>query len=195
MCQVSIPSFATGLPAYYVLAVSEASSNLSRYDGVRYGVRQPSGDLQEMYNSTRMLGLGDEVKRRIIMGTYALSAGYYDAYYKRAQQVRTIIKKELYGALSTYDALLCPTAPTPAYKIGEVVSDPLAMYKGDLMLVGCNLAGLPGISVPCGTVDEVDGKLPVGLQILGKPFGEKGIIDIAHVFERTSSFTADFGPL
>lgn len=194
MHQVSVPSFANGLPAYYVLAVSEASSNLSRYDGVRYGVRQASEDLQEMYNSTRMLGLGDEVKRRIIMGTYALSAGYYDAYYKRAQQVRTMVKNELCGALSSYDALLCPTAPTPAYKIGEVVSDPLAMYKGDLMLVGCNLAGLPGISVPCGIVEEADGKLPVGLQILGKPFDEKGIIDIAHVFERTTPLAAELRP-
>lgn len=191
MYQVSISSFTSSLPAYYVLAVSEASSNLSRYDGVRYGVRQSSDGLQEMYQKTRKSGLGDEVKRRIIMGTYALSAGYYDAYYKCAQKVRTLVKNELSKALSEYDALLSPTAPTPAFKLGEVSSDPLQMYKGDLMLVGCNLAGLPGIVVPCGHATEDGSKLPIGVQIIGRPFDEEGIIEIAHIFEKTTPHWAD----
>eukprot|EP00803_Ostreobium_quekettii_P004544 evm.model.scf_248EXC.3 EVM.evm.TU.scf_248EXC.3 scf_248EXC:15876-22377(-) len=188
--EVSIPSFAAGLPAYYVIAVSEASSNLSRYDGVRYGVRQDSNDLRDMYNKTRMSGLGPEVKRRIIMGTYALSAGYYDAYYKRAQQVRTIINNEMTEALDSYDTLVAPTAPTTAYRIGEVSSEPLSMYKGDLMSVNLNMAGLPGIVVRCGFSSASGTKLPIGLQFIGRSFGEKDMINIAHVFEQTADFAA-----
>ncbi|GMH33424.1 hypothetical protein BSKO_01258 [Bryopsis sp. KO-2023] len=185
--EISLQSFTIGLPAYYVLAVSEASSNLSRYDGVRYGLRESADDLREMYGSTRMAGLGDEVKRRIIMGTYALSAGYYDAYYKRAQQVRTLVRNELCQGLESYDALITPTAPSLAFKFGEV-SDPLTMYKGDLMLVGCNLAGLPSLVVPCGVVERDGQKLPLGMQLIGKSFGEKDIIDVAHIFEQTADF-------
>jgi len=165
--EVSLDSFSLGLPAYYVIATSEASSNLSRYDGVRYGARDPdSGDLKAMYNATRQAGLGDEVKRRILMGTYSLSAGYYDAYYKRAQQVRALVRDEMAAALEKYDVLICPAAPTPAYKLGEKTTDPLAMYKGDLMTVNLNLSGLPGCVVPCGFTQAEGGdgpRLPVGL--------------------------------
>ncbi|BAS91281.1 Os04g0643200 [Oryza sativa Japonica Group] len=148
--EVSLPSFSLGLPAYYILASSEASSNLSRYDGIRYG-RQVSGDdLNELYGGSRANGLGHEVKMRILMGTYALSAGYYDAYYKRAQQVRTLVKKSFKEALERYDILVSPAAPSAAYKIGEKINDPLAMYAGDTMTVNVNLAGLPALVVPCG---------------------------------------------
>ncbi|KAK9829343.1 hypothetical protein WJX72_005273 [[Myrmecia] bisecta] len=188
--EVSLPTYDLGLPAYYVIATSEASSNLSRYDGVRYGIReQGDGDLREMYERTRKAGLNGEVKRRILMGTYALSAGYYDAYYKRAQQVRTLVRSEMNRALEQCDALLSPVAPTPAYKIGEVADDPLQMYKGDLMTINVNLAGLPAIAFPCGfdTVTAAH-KLPVGLQLIGRAFGEADIIQMAHVFEQTADF-------
>ena len=179
--RVSLPSFALGLPAYYVIALSEASSNLSRYDGVRYGERAPGAeDLKEMYSVSRA-ALGGEVRRRIVMGTYALSAGYYDAYYKRAQQVRTLVAMEMNKALASHDVLLCPTAPTPAYRLGENTKDPLSMYKGDLMTVNVNLAGLPAVVVPCGSVDG----LPVGVQLIGRAFGEADMLHIAHVFETT----------
>ncbi|GAB4822843.1 hypothetical protein N2152v2_009889 [Parachlorella kessleri] len=173
--EVSLPSFAYGLPAYYVIALSEASSNLSRYDGVRYGPRAAAAELRSMYNQTRHDGLGQEVKRRILMGTYALSAGYYDAYYKRAQQVRTLIQREMGAALGQYDALLCPAAPTPAYKLGSKVSDPLAMYKGK--------------SAGCSSREEEGGaRLPVGLQFVGRAFGEGQLLQLAHVFEQTAEF-------
>ena len=275
--QVPLPTFDAGLPAYYVLALSEASSNLARYDGVRYGLRSGSrgsngggpeaptaaaaaADLRDMYNSTRGEGLGPEVKRRILMGTYALSAGYYDAYYKRAQQVggggwgtrspgararaqrwgggggglgrsighprttpclypapappcyahqaptsllplrppqvRKLVQAEMEGALAGFDALLSPTAPTPAYKLGEKLSDPLAMYKGDLMTVNLNLSGLPAIVVPCGVAAAAGGgpSLPVGLQFVGRMNGEAGLCQLAHVFEQTSSFMDGAAP-
>ena len=181
-----MPSFDSGLPAYYILAVSEASSNLSRYDGVRYGLRSKEDrSLSDLYCGSRGQGLGIEVKKRILMGTYALSAGYYDAYYKRAQQVRAMIKAEMTASLATYDALISPTAPTPAYLLGEKSSDPLAMYKGDLMTVNVNLAGLPAIVLPCGSVTEGGKALPVGLQIIGRAFGEKEMIEIAYAFEQS----------
>lgn len=183
--EVTLPSFTMGLPAYYVLATSEASSNLSRYDGVRYGVRQPGEELRTMYNRSRQHGLGEEVQRRILMGTYALSAGYYDAYYKRAQQVRTLVQREMTSTLDQYDMLVTPTAPSAAYKLGEKLSDPLAMYKGDLMTVNLNLAGLPAVVLPCGWAEEGGEKLPVGLQIIGKAFGEVDLLGVAHILEKT----------
>ncbi|KAI8472916.1 MAG: glutamyl tRNA amidotransferase, subunit A [Monoraphidium minutum] len=187
--EVSLPSFDAGLPAYYVLALSEASSNLARYDGVRYGLRAPeAAGLGELYAATRGAGLGAEVKRRILMGSYALSAGYYDAYYKRAQQVRALVQREMGAALSRCDLLVCPAAPTPAYRLGEKSSDPLEMYKGDLMTVNLNLSGLPAVVVPCGFVDSEDGaRLPVGLQMVGRMFGEAELLAAAHAFEQTHS--------
>merc|ERR1719284_1501838 len=191
--EVSLPTFAMGLPAYYVIASSEASSNLARYDGVRYGLRTDAADLAQMYGATRSDGLGAEVKRRILMGTYALSAGYYDAYYKRAQQVRTLVQREMESSLGTFDALLMPSAPTVAYKSGEKTADPLAMYKGDVMTVNVNLAGLPAISVPCGFVDcpGESEPLPVGLQIVGRAFGEAAIVGIADAYQKTATFAYD----
>ncbi|KAL4519381.1 hypothetical protein Ndes2526A_g00468 [Nannochloris sp. 'desiccata'] len=184
--EISLPTYKLGLPAYYVIALSEASSNLSRYDGVRYGLRAPgTEDLREMYAASRTI-LGGEVRRRIIMGTYALSAGYYDAYYKRAQQVRTLIAREMSAALNSCDALICPVAPTPAYKVGEKTTDPLAMYKGDLMTVNVNLAGLPAVVLPCGVVSDGGESLPVGLQMIGKAFGEADLLYLAHVYEQTA---------
>jgi len=184
--EVSLETFALGLPAYYVIATSEASSNLSRYDGVRYGQRDmQAAGLKEMYDATRKAGLGAEVKRRILMGTYSLSAGYYDAYYKRAQQVRTLVKKEMDSALADFDVLITPCNPTPAYKIGEKTKDPLAMYKGDLMTVNLNLSGLPAIAVPCGAVQDGEHSLPIGLQMIGRAFGEKELLEIANIYELT----------
>uniref|UniRef100_A0A061S6J9 Glutamyl-tRNA(Gln) amidotransferase subunit A, chloroplastic/mitochondrial n=1 Tax=Tetraselmis sp. GSL018 TaxID=582737 RepID=A0A061S6J9_9CHLO len=184
--EVSLPSFSLGLPAYYVIAVSEASSNLSRYDGVRYGQRAPLAEgLKDLYKATRRDGLGDEVKRRILMGTYSLSAGYYDAYYKRAQKVRTLVREEMSAALEQYDVLVSPAAPTPAYKIGEKSEDPLAMYKGDLMTVNVNLSGLPACVVPCGEAADGDALLPVGLQMIGRAFGESDLLEVAHTYEVT----------
>jgi len=185
--EVSLPTFDKGLPAYYVIALSEASSNLSRYDGVRYGPRAAGDDLLEMYTNTRA-GLGGEVKRRVLMGTYALSAGYYDAYYKRAQQVRTLVQREMAGALDGRDGLLMPCAPTVAYRLGAKAADPLAMYKGDLMTVNLNLAGLPAVTVPCGFAEDDGATLPVGLQIIGRAFGEGGIVSAADVFQKTATF-------
>ncbi|CAL5220479.1 g2503 [Coccomyxa viridis] len=193
--EVSLPTSGAGLPAYYVIAMSEASSNLSRYDGIRYGVRQEAANIRETYNTTRQEGLNAEVKRRILMGTYALSAGYYDAYYKRAQQVRTIVQQEMHKALLDFDALISPAAPTTAYKLGHVKDDPLEMYKGDIMTINVNLAGLPAISLPAGFEEGADGRrLPIGLQIIGKAFDEGEIIRIAHVFEQTADFACGTPP-
>jgi aspartyl-tRNA(Asn)/glutamyl-tRNA(Gln) amidotransferase subunit A len=172
---VSCPTFGLGLPAYYVLALSEASSNLARYDAVRYGAP----------NVSRSQGLGAEVKRRVLMGSYALSAGHADAYYKRAQKVQRLVSIDLNGVLERYDALLTPAAPTPAYKIDGKINDPLAMFAGDVMTVNVNLSGLPAIVVRSGFVhfEDENLKLPVGLQIIGKPFGERDLLDLAHTFE------------
>ncbi|CAI5970610.1 unnamed protein product [Closterium sp. NIES-64] len=195
--EVSMPFFASGLPAYYILAPSEASSNLSRYDGIRFGPQQPGTDLTSLYSNTRGQGFGKEVgswrevKRRILMGTYALSAGYYDAYYKKAQQVRTMIRREFLAALEGHDALITPTAPTTAYSIGEKTSDPLAMYVGDLMTVNVNLAGLPAISLPCGLAPGGPHGLPIGLQIIGAPFAEPLVGPMASL----SAFRSSVLPL
>ncbi|GBF93284.1 aspartyl glutamyl-tRNA amidotransferase subunit A [Raphidocelis subcapitata] len=196
--EVSLPSFDAGLPAYYVLALSEASSNLSRYDGIRYGLRSPEeSGLKQLYEATRGAGLGAEVKRRILMGTYALSAGYYDAYYQRAQKVRTLVQRDMTSALQRFDFLVSPAAPTPAYKLGEKSSDPLEMYKGDLMTVNLNLAGLPAVVLPCGLAGpDSPGApgLPVGLQMVGRMFGEAELLAAAHVFEQTAGALAGAAP-
>jgi aspartyl-tRNA(Asn)/glutamyl-tRNA(Gln) amidotransferase subunit A len=166
---------------YYLIATAEASSNLARYDGVRYGMRVPAGTLIEMYRKTRGAGFGAEVKRRIMLGTYALSAGYYDAYYLKAQKVRALIAKDFAQAFEKVDAIVTPTSPVPAFHLGERTSDPLAMYLADIYTVTGSLAGVPGISVPCGKTAEC---LPVGLQIFGQPFGEARVLQLAHAFEK-----------
>ncbi|KAL4203376.1 hypothetical protein AMTRI_Chr01g103680 [Amborella trichopoda] len=183
--EVSLSSFSLGLPSYYILASSEASSNLSRYDGVRYGNQVLADELRSLYGVSRANGFGPEVKRRILMGTYALSAGYYDQYYKRAQQVRTLVQKSFKKALGEHDILISPAAPTTAYKIGEKVDDPLAMYAGDIMTVNVNLAGLPALVLPCGFVQSGDVGLPVGLQLIGSAFDEAKLLRVGHIFEQT----------
>ncbi|XP_010689948.2 glutamyl-tRNA(Gln) amidotransferase subunit A, chloroplastic/mitochondrial [Beta vulgaris subsp. vulgaris] len=183
--EVSLPSFSLGLPAYYVLASSESSSNLSRYDGVRYGNQVVADELTFLYKDSRARGFGPEVKRRILMGTYALSAGYYDAYYKRAQQVRTVVRESFKAALDENDILISPAAPSAAYKIGEKKNDPLAMYAGDIMTVNVNLAGLPALVLPCGFAEGGSAGLPVGLQMIGAAFDEEKLLRIGHIFEQT----------
>jgi aspartyl-tRNA(Asn)/glutamyl-tRNA(Gln) amidotransferase subunit A len=183
--EVSLPHSKYALAAYYLLSSSEASANLARFDGVRYGYRTPDAEsLIDLYKKTRSEGFGDEVKRRIMLGTFALSSGYYDAYYKKAQKVRTLIKKDFEDVFEKYDAIIGPTTPTPAFKIGENIEDPLTMYANDILTIPLNLAGLPGISIPCG----FDGGLPLGLQIIGKHFAEAAIYRVAHVFEQATDF-------
>lgn len=176
------------IPAYYVIASAEASSNLSRYDGVKYGYRTANYEgLQDVYKRTRTEGFGDEVKRRMMIGAFVLSSGYYDAYYNKALKVKAIIKQGFDRAFEKYDVILGPTAPTTALKLGESLTDPLKMYLGDIYTVSVNLAGLPAISLPCG--QDRNG-LPVGLQLIGKPFGEKDIIRAAYSFEQTGSYAS-----
>ncbi|MBD2480729.1 MULTISPECIES: Asp-tRNA(Asn)/Glu-tRNA(Gln) amidotransferase subunit GatA [Planktothrix] len=183
---VSCPRFRYGLPTYYVIAPSEASANLARYDGVKYGFRHPDAEnLIEMYQQTRAQGFGAEVKRRIMVGTYVLSAGYYDAYYLKAQKVRTLIKEDFDRAFSQVEVLVCPTAPSTAFKAGEKTADPLSMYLSDLMTIPVNLAGLPGISVPCGFDDQ---GLPIGMQLIGKPLGESRLLEVAHAYEKATDW-------
>ncbi|MBS4197282.1 Asp-tRNA(Asn)/Glu-tRNA(Gln) amidotransferase subunit GatA [Lederbergia citri] len=183
--EVSLPHSQYGVATYYLLASSEASANLARFDGVRYGYRTENPkNLMELYKKSRSEGFGDEVKRRIMLGTFALSSGFYDAYYKKAQQVRTLIKQDFDNVFSKYDVIIGPTTPTPAYKIGEVVDDPVTMYVRDLLTIPVNLAGLPGISVPCGFTEG----LPLGLQIIGKHFDEQTIYRVAHAFEQATNF-------
>ena len=181
--EVSLPHTDYAVATYYILATSEASSNLARYDGVKYGFRaEAPKDLMDMYMKTRDQGFGAEVKRRIMLGTYALSAGYYDAYYKKGQQVRTLIKRDFDEAFKTVDVIATPTAPTAAFKIGEKSSDPLQMYLSDIFTISVNLAGIPGISIPCGFTS---GKMPIGLQLLGKHFNEESIIRAAFAYEQS----------
>ncbi|RPH69785.1 MAG: Asp-tRNA(Asn)/Glu-tRNA(Gln) amidotransferase subunit GatA [Myxococcaceae bacterium] len=189
---VSLPHTKYALATYYLIAPAEASSNLARYDGVRYGLRVEGKNLLAMYGRTRDQGFGLEVKRRIMLGTYALSAGYYDAYYLKAQKVRTLIKQDFVDAFRTVDAVISPTSPTAAFRIGEKVSDPLAMYLNDVFTLPCNLAGLPGLSLPCGLTR---GNLPIGLQILGKPWDEARVLRIARAFEREHDFHRRSPPL
>ena len=178
---ISLPHTAYAIPTYYVIATAEASSNLARYDGVRYGYRAPQPKtLAEMYRRTRDQGFGAEVKRRILLGTYVLSAGYYDAYYLKAQRVRTLITRDFTEAFQRVDAIVTPTTPTPAFKLGEKIEDPLAMYLNDVYTVTADLAGIPGISVPCG---ETRAGLPIGLQILGQHFDEGRLLRLAHAYE------------
>jgi aspartyl-tRNA(Asn)/glutamyl-tRNA(Gln) amidotransferase subunit A len=182
---ISLPHTRYAVPAYYVLATAEASSNLARFDGVRYGYRAPDANtLSAMYRNSRDGGFGPEVKRRILLGTYALSAGYYDAYYKKAQQVRTLLTRDFIEAFSHVDAIVTPVAPTPAFKIGEKTDDPMAMYLADIYTVTASLAGICGISVPCGTST---GGLPIGAQILGKHFAEGTVFRVAAAVEREFS--------
>lgn len=185
---VSCPRFRYGLPTYYIIAPSEASANLARYDGVKYGFRHPDADnLIEMYQKTRAQGFGAEVKRRIMVGTYVLSAGYYDAYYLKAQKVRTLIKEDFDRAFSQVEVLVCPTAPSTAFKAGEKTADPLSMYLSDLMTIPVNLAGLPGISVPCGFDEQ---GLPIGMQLIGKPLGESRLLEVAHAYEKATAWNS-----
>ncbi|OIK16458.1 aspartyl/glutamyl-tRNA amidotransferase subunit A [Bacillus sp. MUM 116] len=183
--EVSLPHSKYALATYYLLSSSEASANLARFDGVRYGYRTPDAEnLMDLYKKTRAEGFGDEVKRRIMLGTFALSSGYYDAYYKKAQQARTLIKKDFEDVFEKYDVIVGPTTPTPAFKIGEKIDDPLTMYVNDILTIPVNLAGVPGISVPCG----FDGGLPLGLQIIGKHFDEATVYRVAHAFEQATDF-------
>jgi aspartyl-tRNA(Asn)/glutamyl-tRNA(Gln) amidotransferase subunit A len=185
---ISLPNTKYAIPTYYVVATAEASSNLARYDGVRYGVRAADGKtLAEMYRRTRDAGFGAEVKRRIMLGTYVLSAGYYDAYYLKAQRVRRLLADDFHQAFAKVDAIVTPTAPTPAFKLGEKADDPLAMYLADIFTVTANLAGIPGISIPCGNSKE---GLPIGMQIFGKHFDEPMVLRVGHAAEHALAGTA-----
>jgi aspartyl-tRNA(Asn)/glutamyl-tRNA(Gln) amidotransferase subunit A len=178
---ISLPNSPHAIATYYIVATAEASSNLARYDGVRYGHRAQAASLLEQYEKTRAEGFGAEVKRRIMLGTYALSAGYYDAYYLRAQKVRALIHDDFARAFQEVDAVVSPTSPTAAFKLGEKVEDPLAMYLNDIYTVPTNLAGLPGISVPCGFTRA---GLPIGLQLVGRAFDEATLLRLARGHER-----------
>jgi len=183
--EISCPQFPYGLPTYYIIAPSEASSNLARYDGVKYGVRNNNDSLMSMYTKTRAEGFGAEVKRRIMIGTYALSAGYYDAYYLKAQKVRTLIKQDFETAFEQVDVLVCPTSPTTAFKAGEKVDDPLSMYLSDLMTIPVNLAGLPGMSLPCGFDDQ---GLPIGIQLIGNVLREDLLFEVGYAYEQATQW-------
>ncbi len=186
LVELQMPHTDYAIATYYIIATAEASSNLARFDGVRYGLRVPGTTLREMYKKTRGRGFGAEVKRRIMLGTYALSSGYYDAYYLRAQKVRALIARDFSEAFQRVDAIVTPTAPTPAFKLGEKTQDPLQMYLADIYTVTGSLAGIPGISVPCGKSAE---GLPVGMQILGPPFSESRVLQLAYAFEAAGGFS------
>jgi len=184
--EISLPHTDYAIATYYIVATAEASANLARFDGIRYGARVEGHDPVELYSKTRGAGFGAEVKRRIILGTYVLSSGYYDAYYLRAQKVRTLIRNDFLKAFEKVDAIVTPTSPTAAFKIGEKSDDPLQMYLSDIFTISCNLAGICGISVPCGFTQNP--KLPIGLQLLGKPFGEETLLKIAHAYEMNTTW-------
>jgi aspartyl-tRNA(Asn)/glutamyl-tRNA(Gln) amidotransferase subunit A len=185
--EISLNLTKYALPTYYIIAPAEASSNLARYDGVRFGLRVPGSSLSDMYENTRAEGFGPEVKRRVLIGTYVLSHGYYDAYYLKAQRIRTLIARDFDEAFKSVDAILTPTAPSAAFAIGEKMDDPLAMYLNDVFTVPVNLAGLPGVSVPAGL--SADG-LPLGLQVIGRAFDEATMLRVAGVLESAANFTA-----
>jgi aspartyl-tRNA(Asn)/glutamyl-tRNA(Gln) amidotransferase subunit A len=187
--EVSLPATEYAVATYYIIATAEASANLARFDGVRYGYRAENPkDMLDLYGRTREEGFGPEVKRRIILGTYVLSSGYYDAYYLRAQKVRELIRRDFASALEKVDALISPTSPVAAFKFGERVADPLQMYLADIFTIAANLAGICGISVPCGLA-EVDGhRLPIGLQLLGKPLDEARMLQVAHAYEQSTDW-------
>jgi len=184
--EISLPHTDYAVATYYIVATAEASANLARFDGTRYGMRVEGADPNELYTKTRGAGFGAEVKRRIILGTYVLSSGYYDAYYLRAQKVRTLILQDFLKAFEKVDAIVTPTSPTPAFKAGEKSDDPLQMYLSDIFTISCNLAGICGISVPCGFTTNP--KLPIGLQLLGQPFGEGTLFRIAHAYEQSTDW-------
>ena len=185
--EISLPNVKYAVPVYYIIATAEASSNLARYDGVKYGYR--AGGNQEilpMYNKTRQEGFGPEVKRRIMLGTYALSSGYYDAYYKKAQQVRKLVTQDFLNAFEKVDLLISPTCPTTAFELGSKVDDPLSMYRSDIATIRASLAGLPAISVPCGFDSK---NLPIGLQIIAPALSEELLLDCAYAFESAVKLT------
>jgi aspartyl-tRNA(Asn)/glutamyl-tRNA(Gln) amidotransferase subunit A len=186
---VSLPHTDYAVAVYYILATAEASANLARFDGVRYGFRAENPkDMLDLYGRTREQGLGPEVKRRIILGTYVLSSGYYDAYYLRAQKVRELIRRDFANAFEKVDALISPTSPVPAFKLGERTADPLQMYLADIFTIAANLAGICGISVPCGFAEMEGHRLPIGLQLLGKPLDEARILQMAHAYEQSTDW-------
>ncbi len=191
LVDIELPHAGAAIPVYYLIATAEASSNLARYDGVRYGLRAPAEgreELRSMYARTRARGFGPEVKRRIMLGTYVLSAGYYDAYYLKAQQVRTLIKGDYERAFERVDVVAMPTSPTPAFRIGERASDPLQMYLADVFTVSANLAGLPAVSIPCGFTPD---RLPIGLQLTGRAFDEATLLRVADAYERDTSWWSE----
>ena len=190
--ECSIPEIKYGLPVYYILACAEASSNLGRYDGIRYGYKVPHyEDINEMICKTRSEGFGAEVKRRIILGTYVLSSGYYDAYYKKAQQVRTLVMNEFNKAFKKYDIIVTPVSPTTAFKLGERLTNPMEMYLADICTVSVNIAGLPGMSIPCGVDSQ---GLPIGMQLIGNKFCEETIIKAAYAYEQETKFREKYKP-
>ena len=183
---ISLPNTEYAVAVYYLIATAEASSNLARFDGAKYGYRASGAkDLLDMYKRSRAEGFGPEVKRRIMLGTYALSSGYYDAYYLKAQKVRTLIQKDFVDAFKRCDVIVTPTAPTPAFKLGEKTADPLQMYLSDIFTISVNLAGLPAISLPCGFTS---GNLPIGLQIIGKGFDEETVLRAGHAYEHATEW-------
>ena len=185
---VELPNAKYCIAVYYIIATAEASSNLARFDGVRYGFRaEDAPELRQMYRRTRDEGFGAEVKRRIMLGTYVLSAGYYDAYYRKAQQVRALLREDFRKAFESCDAIITPTSPTPAFLLGEKVDDPLAMYLNDVYTVTANLAGVPGLNVPCGLSTD---QLPIGFQLLGPYWSEPQLLKLADAYERAQPFTA-----
>jgi aspartyl-tRNA(Asn)/glutamyl-tRNA(Gln) amidotransferase subunit A len=193
LMDVTLPHTAHAIPVYYIVATAEASSNLARYDGVRYGFRAKGATtLKEMYERTRGEGFGREVKRRIVLGTYVLSAGYYDAYYLKAQQVRTLVARDFDTAFQQADVIAMPTSPTAAFPLGERTEDPLRMYLADIFTVSANLAGLPAISMPCGFTSE---RLPVGLQFIGRAMHDEMVLGVAGAFERATTWTQELPPL
>ncbi|PYJ63389.1 MAG: Asp-tRNA(Asn)/Glu-tRNA(Gln) amidotransferase GatCAB subunit A [Verrucomicrobia bacterium] len=191
--EISLPHTDYAAATYYIIAPAEASANLARFDGIRYGLRVDGADPVELYGKTRGAGFGAEVKRRIILGTYVLSSGYYDAYYLRAQKVRTLIRQDFLKAFEQVDAIVTPTTPTAAFKVGEKSDDPLQMYLSDVFTVAANVAGICGVSVPCGFTQSP--KLPIGLQLLGKPFGEATILKLAHAYEQSAGWRREKPPL
>jgi aspartyl-tRNA(Asn)/glutamyl-tRNA(Gln) amidotransferase subunit A len=188
--EISLPHTEYAVAVYYIVATAEASANLARFDGIRYGLRVEGATPFDLYCRTRGAGFGPEVKRRIILGTYVLSSGYYDAYYLRAQKVRTLIRQDFLRAFEKVDVILTPTTPTAAFKAGEKTGDPMQMYLSDIFTISCNLAGIPGISLPCGFTTNP--RLPIGLQILGRPFGEATMLKVAHAYEQTATWHTTF---
>lgn len=191
--EISLPHTEHAVATYYVIATAEASANLARFDGIRYGQRVDGADPIELYRRTRGAGFGTEVKRRIVLGTYVLSSGYHDAYYLHAQKVRTLIRQDFLNAFREVDAIVTPTSPTPAFRLGEKSGDPLQMYLSDIFTLSCNLAGICGLSVPCGFT--ADPKLPIGLQLLGRPFDEARLLRIAHAYEVATPWHRERPPL